>query len=103
MSPHAEEPQSHPLRWVIVFLLFLAMTVNILDRQVLSLVAPVLRDQFRLSNTQYGVIVFSFLLGMTLGQIPVGMMLDRWARAWASRSSWFGGRWPTWRTSPRAP
>ena len=65
------------LRWGILFLLFLAMTINILDRQVLSLVAPVLRDELHLSNTEYGTIVFWFLLGMTAGQIPVGLLMDR--------------------------
>lgn len=65
------------LRWPILFLLFLAMTINILDRQVLSLVAPELRDQFRLSNTQYGTIVSCFLLGMTVAQIPIGAVMDR--------------------------
>jgi|YNPNPStandDraft_1061719.scaffolds.fasta_scaffold06153_7 ACS family hexuronate transporter-like MFS transporter len=79
MTPEEKPP---PQRWWILALLFAAMTINILDRQVLSLVAPVLRDELGLSNTQYGSIVFSFLLGMTLGQIPVGMMMDRWgARA----------------------
>lgn len=67
----------HRIRWWILSLLFFAIAINILDRQVLSLVAPVLRDQFKLSNTQYGIIVFCFLLGMTLGQIPAGMMMDR--------------------------
>lgn len=65
------------IRWWILLLLFFAMEINILDRQVLSLVAPVLRDEFQLSNTDYGRILFCFLLGMTLGQIPVGMMMDR--------------------------
>ena len=60
MSHSTQELPPHRLRWGILFLLFLAMTVNILDRRVLSLVAPVLRDELRLSNTQYGVIVFSF-------------------------------------------
>lgn len=67
----------HRIRWWILLLLFFAMEINILDRQVLSLVAPVLRDEFHLSNTDYGRILFCFLLGMTLGQIPVGMMMDR--------------------------
>ena len=67
----------HRVRWWILLLLFFAMEINILDRQVLSLVAPVLRDEFHLSNTDYGRILFCFLLGMTLGQIPVGMMMDR--------------------------
>ena len=63
------------LRWWIL-LLFSAMTVNFLDRQVLSLVAPVLRDDLHLSNTEYGTIVFCFLLGMTLGQIPARTALS---------------------------
>ena len=61
----------------ILLLLFFAITINILDRQVLSLVAPVLRDQFHLSSTQYGIIVFGFLFGMAVGQVPVGALLDR--------------------------
>ncbi len=48
-----------------------------LDRQVLSVVAPILRDTFHLSNTQYSYILFSFLLGLTLGQVPAGMLMDR--------------------------
>src|SRR5262249_47961037 len=48
-----------------------------LDRQVLSIVAPMLRDTFGFSNTQYAFMLFCFLLGMTVGQIPVGIMMDR--------------------------
>ena len=65
------------LRWLILFLLFLAMAINILDRQVLSLVAPELRDRLHLSSTQYGTIVSCFLLGMTVAQIPIGALMDR--------------------------
>ncbi len=67
----------HRLRWWILFLLFGAFTINILDRQVLSLVAPVIRDELHISNTQYGAMVFCFLLGMTLWNMPVGLMMDR--------------------------
>src|ERR1051326_2208512 len=76
----AEAPQGETyqrLQQRIVVLLFFAITINILDRQVLSLAAPVLRDQFDISNTQYGIIVFAFLLGMAIGQIPAGTLLDR--------------------------
>ncbi len=71
------EPGSHPVRWGILVLLFFAFTINFVDRQVLSLAAPLIREEFNLSNTDYGLIVFCFMLGMTLGQIPVGMMIDR--------------------------
>lgn len=64
-------------RWAILALLFFSITINLLDRQVLSLVAPILRDQFNLSNTQYAWIVFSFLLGLTLSQVPAGALIDR--------------------------
>jgi ACS family hexuronate transporter-like MFS transporter len=56
----------------------LSLAVNLLDRQVLSVLAPVIRDELGLSNTQYSYIVLSFLLGMTLFQVPAGMLLDRW-------------------------
>ena len=39
--------------------------------------APVIREELRLTNTQYSYIVLSFLLGMTLFQVPAGMLLDR--------------------------
>ncbi|HVU33238.1 MAG TPA: MFS transporter [Opitutaceae bacterium] len=66
------------LRWWILALLFLAITINILDRQVLSLVAPGLMTQLHITNTQYGVILMFFMLGMTIGQVPVGQALDRY-------------------------
>ena len=65
------------LRGRIVFLLFLLIAICILDRQILSVVAPVLTVSLHLTNTQYGAVLFCFLAGMTIGQIPVGIMLDR--------------------------
>lgn len=66
------------VRWRILALLFLATVINFVDRQALSVVAPVLRDQYRMSNQQYAFIVASFQLGMTLGEFPMGMLMDRW-------------------------
>lgn len=75
-STHAP-PALRRLRGRIVFLLFLLIAICILDRQILSVLAPVLSTQLHLSNTDYGAILFCFLAGMTIGQIPVGMMIDR--------------------------
>ncbi len=75
-STHAP-PALRGLRRRIVFLLFLLIAICILDRQILSVLAPVLSAQLRLSNTDYGAILLCFLAGMTIGQIPVGMMIDR--------------------------
>ena len=55
----------------------LAFIINFLDRQVLSVLAPTIRHELNLSNSQYGVIVFCFLLGMAVFQVPNGMLMDR--------------------------
>ena len=66
-----------PSRWTVLALLFVSIAVNLLDRQVLSVMAVPIRDEFGLSNTQYSYIVFSFLLGATLAQVPAGLWLDQ--------------------------
>ena len=64
-------------RWVILALLFLITVINFIDRQTLSVLAPVIRASFHLSNTQYGRIVSAFQFGMMSGEIPMGAMMDR--------------------------
>ena len=63
--------------WWITALLFVLTTINCVDRLVLASVAPKLQDIFHLSNTQYSYIVIAFMIGMALGQLPAGAMLDR--------------------------
>ena len=65
------------VRWWILGLLFLVTVINFIDRQTLSIVAPVLRDTFHLSNQQYGYIVAAFMFGMMVGEFPMGMLMDR--------------------------
>ena len=66
-----------PIRWALLALVSLAFIINFLDRQVLSVLAPTIRHELHLSNSQYGVIVFCFLLGMAVFQIPNGLLMDR--------------------------
>lgn len=66
-----------PKRWGVLTLLFLSLAINLLDRQVLAVLAPIIRDELHLSNTQYSYIVTSFLFGLTLAQVPSGMLVDR--------------------------
>ena len=47
-------------RWTIVSLLFFATTINYLDRQVLSLLYPMLQDKFKWTNSQYANIASAF-------------------------------------------
>ncbi len=76
MSP-APAPRVGAVRWYVLGLLFLITVLDFIDRQGLSVVAPVLRDRFHLSATDYGVMVASFQCGMMLAEFPMGMLMDR--------------------------
>ena len=61
----------------MITLVFWATVINYLDRQALSVAAPILRDEFRMSNVTYSRVVFAFLLAYTIGNAVAGPMLDR--------------------------
>jgi MFS transporter, ACS family, hexuronate transporter len=69
-------PKIRHLRWWIASLLLLATIINYVDRQTLSVLAPVLRDQFRMTNTDYSHVVFAFLLAYTFMQSGSGRIMD---------------------------
>lgn len=69
-------PQS-PARWLMIGLAFLATVINYLDRQTLSVAAPVLREEFHMSNVAYSRVVFAFLLAYTIMNGVSGPLLDR--------------------------
>ena len=56
---------------------FLATVINYLNRQTLSVMAPVLLQQFRISATSYSQIVFAFMLAYTFMNGVSGRLLDR--------------------------
>jgi len=70
-------PAWRQVRWRILTLVFLVTVINFVHRQTLSVVAPVLREQLHLTNTDYGRIVSAFMLGMMVGEFPVGWLMDR--------------------------
>jgi len=65
------------VRWHVLGLLFLVTVINFVHRQTLSVVAPVIQDEFHLSNSDYGTIVAAFMFGMMVGEFPVGWLMDR--------------------------
>ena len=61
----------------MIALVFLATVINYLDRQTLSVAAPVLREQFRMSNVEYSRVVFAFMLAYTIMNGVSGPLVDR--------------------------
>src|SRR5215468_4600380 len=62
---------------LLVALLLGETTINFIDRQVVSVLAPTLRDEFRLSNSQYAAIVNAFLITYAVSYSFAGWALDR--------------------------
>jgi MFS transporter, ACS family, aldohexuronate transporter len=65
------------MRWVIVGLLFFATTINYLDRAILGVILPEIRDQFHFGLQAYGVIQMWFQLAYAGGSLVGGYLLDR--------------------------
>jgi ACS family hexuronate transporter-like MFS transporter len=61
----------------MIALAFFATLINYLDRQALSVAAPVLRAEFHLSNIDYSRILFAFMLAYTLMNGVSGILIDR--------------------------
>lgn len=64
-------------RWFMITLVFLATVINYLDRQTLSALAPVLREEFGMSNVDYSRVVSAFMVAYTIMNGVSGPMIDR--------------------------
>ena len=64
-------------RWTICALLFFATTVNYLDRQVLSLLAPDLSKEFGWTNTDYANITSVFQFVYAISMLFAGRFIDK--------------------------
>jgi len=64
-------------RWVICGLLFLGVTKNYMDRQVLGVLKGTLQQTFGWNEIDYGNLVFAFQTSYAVGMIVVGRLVDR--------------------------
>jgi ACS family hexuronate transporter-like MFS transporter len=79
VTPAAPVPVTASRAWpwkVCVFLLF-ATGLSYLDRQALSVVAPVVAGELGLDNAGLGLLLSAFFYAYSAMHIPVGYILDR--------------------------
>nr|WP_314898399.1 MFS transporter [uncultured Flavobacterium sp.] len=69
-------------RWTICGLLFFATTINYLDRQVLSLLAPSLSKEFNWTNTDYANITAVFQFVYAFSMLFAGRLIDKLGTKW---------------------
>jgi MFS family permease len=68
--------------WVLAILL-IVYTFNFIDRQILGILAPAIKADLGLSDTQLGLMGgLAFALFYTGLGIPIGWLADRWSRTW---------------------
>ncbi len=64
-------------RWFVVSLLFVATTINYLDRQLIGLLKPILEKEFAWTETDFAHIVMAFTAAYAIGLMVSGGVIDR--------------------------
>ena len=64
-------------RWTICALVFFATTINYLDRQVISLLKPILEKEFNWTETDYSNVVIAFQVAYAIGLLGFGRIIDK--------------------------
>jgi MFS transporter, ACS family, hexuronate transporter len=65
------------LRWIIIGLVFFATLINYIDRLTISVLAPAIVADLKLTNTEFGGIATWFLFAYTISQTLSGKLYDR--------------------------
>lgn len=69
-------------RWAICALLFFAITINYVDRQVLGVLKPVLETELGWSENDYANIVVAFQAAYAIGLLGFGRFMDLVGTRW---------------------
>ena len=65
------------MRWVVIFLCFLAIAVNYIDRANLAVAAPQIEKALGIGPAEMGFILSGFFWTYALMQMPFGWFVDR--------------------------
>ncbi|HZP33666.1 MAG TPA: MFS transporter [Candidatus Acidoferrales bacterium] len=68
--------------WRVLILLGFSIFINYVDRGNLSIAAPLIKNELKLSPSQLGILLSSFFWLYTLVQLPVGWLIDRFNVNW---------------------
>ncbi|UTX49336.1 MFS transporter [Chryseobacterium sp. MA9] len=72
-----QTPHNRNIRWWMLSLVFLATTINYLDRQVMGLLKPVLEKEFSWDEKDYSYIVMAFTTTYAIGYMAMGRFIDK--------------------------
>ena len=75
-DPSQSRASRSSYRWTICALLFVATTINYVDRQVLGILAPTLQRELHWTEADYGDIVSWFSFAYAFGFLAAGRIID---------------------------
>jgi ACS family hexuronate transporter-like MFS transporter len=64
-------------RWTITALIFAATTINYIDRQILSLIKPILDQELKWTNEEFGLVNGAFQGAYAVGLLFFGWFVDK--------------------------
>ena len=76
VSRQGDPTRPSSYRWTICGLLFVATTINYVDRQVLGILAPTLQRELHWTESDYGDIVSWFSFAYAFGFLVAGRVID---------------------------
>ncbi len=65
------------VRWTVCAILFMATTINYMDRQVIAILKPTLEHSIGMSEISYSYVVDAFQIAYALGLLAAGRFVDK--------------------------
>lgn len=83
MSDTAERAERPGYRYYVLAVLILVYMLNFLDRQIIGILAAPLKEEFQLSDSQFGLLGgIAFASVYSTLAIPLAWLADRFSRVW---------------------
>jgi MFS transporter, ACS family, aldohexuronate transporter len=70
-------PPLRRVRWTICAMLFVATSINYMDRQVIAILKPTLEQSIGMTEVSYGYIVDAFQIAYAIGLLAAGRLIDK--------------------------
>ncbi len=74
---HTSPPPLGRMRWTVCAMLFVATSINYMDRQVIAILKPTLEHSIGMTEVNYGYIVDAFQIAYGIGLLGAGRLMDK--------------------------
>jgi MFS transporter, ACS family, hexuronate transporter len=76
-SGSSHGPRLGRVRWTVCAMLFVATSINYMDRQVIAILKPTLEHSIGMTEVDYGYIVDAFQIAYAIGLLAAGRLIDK--------------------------